>query len=56
MLPVIDSPDTDSTRTPMARPPKPMPLYADALTDSVARGDMAAVRAHFDKVLWGDSE
>ncbi|MDP2206178.1 MAG: hypothetical protein Q8K65_07720 [Alphaproteobacteria bacterium] len=40
----------------MARPPQRNPLYADALTDSVARGDMAAVRAHFDKVLWGDSE
>jgi len=40
----------------MARPPKPMPAYADALTDSVARGDLAGARAHFDKVLWGDSE
>lgn len=40
----------------MAKPPLRNPQYADALTDSVARQDIAAARAHFDKVLWGDDD
>lgn len=40
----------------MAKMPLRKPVYADPLTESVARGDMLAVRAHFDRVLWGDSE
>lgn len=40
----------------MAKPPLCNPEYADALSESVARGDIALARAHFDKVLWGDSE
>lgn len=39
----------------MTKPPQRSPQYADPLTDSVARGDIGAVRAHFDKVLWGES-
>lgn len=40
----------------MAKMPLRKPAYADPLTDSVARGDVVAVRNHFDRVLWGDSE
>ncbi len=40
----------------MAKPPLRNPQYADALTDSVARQDIVGARAHFDRVLWGDSE
>jgi len=38
------------------KPPRPMPAYADALSNSIAQGDIAAVRAHFDKILWGGNE
>lgn len=40
----------------MAKPPLRNPQYADALTDSVARQDIVGARAHFDSVLWGDSD
>ena len=40
----------------MAKPPLRNPQYADALTDSVARGDIVGARAHFDRVLWGDDD
>lgn len=38
----------------MAKPPLRNPQYTDALTHSVAQGDMAGARAHFDNVLWGN--
>lgn len=40
----------------MAKPPLRNPQYADALTNSVAAKDIAGVRAHFDRVLWGDDD
>lgn len=40
----------------MANPPPRHPAYADDLTASIAQGDLLGVRAHFDKVFWGDSE